>query len=122
MDSNHCKRICNPLPHHSVNCPYVHPFEDAHFLILSSLDISCYLYVGTNLFFPMRKKMEADRKTTPSLPSQSHSLSVTRKLRRVLPFPLRKYNYFLKLRLDILFFRVYQPFTFKGFYRSVCMF
>ena len=80
MDSNHCIRICNPPPHHSVNCPCVHPIEDAHFSFELPFHISCYLYVGTTLFFPMGKKMEADRKTTPSLPSPSHSLLVTRNL------------------------------------------
>jgi len=89
----------------------------------------CYiLYTtigGTNLFFPMRKKMEADRKTTPSLPTQSHSLSVTRNLRRVLPSKsliLRKYNHIFELRFHILLLRRNKSLTLKGFYRSVCMF
>lgn len=90
------------------------------------INILCYLYVGTNLFFPMRKKMEADRKTTPSLPTQSHSLSVTRNLRRVLPFPkvliLRDNNHIFELRFHILLLRRDKSLTLKGFYRSVCMF
>ena len=127
MDSNHCTRICNPLPHHSVNCPLSEPFyRGAHFLFYSPIDILMLPYGVGKGVFSYSKKIDLARKTPPSWISTLQSFSVTRNLRRVLPlqerFILRKYNYIFELGFYILLLTSYQPFRFKEFYLSMCMF